>query len=64
MNDGRKQKCDIAVKNINRNLSEMWYTHNRAIHNELGLKDELEYEEYRNKALMEITELYKLVESS
>ena len=43
MNDVRKHKCDTAIKNINRNLPEMWYTHNRAIHNELRQKDELEY---------------------
>ena len=64
MDDGRKQKCDIAIKNINRNLTEMWYTHNRAIHKELKPKDEQEYEEYKTKALIEISELHKLVYST
>ena len=61
MNDGRKHKCDTAIKNINRNLSEMWYITNRAIHNELKRKDELEYEEYKTKTLIEISELERLI---
>lgn len=64
MNDGRKHKCDIAIKNINRNLTEMWYTHNRAIHNDPTPKDELDYEKFKENALEEISELYKLVYST
>ena len=49
MNDGRKHKCDTAIKNINRNLSEMWYITNRAIHKELNPRDEQEYRSIRPK---------------
>ena len=64
MNDGRMHKCDIAIKNINRNLSEMWYITNRAIHKELKPKDELEYREYKTKALIELSELHTLIYST
>ncbi len=61
MNDGRKHKCERAIKNINRNLSEMWYITNRAIHKELNPKDEQEYEEYKTKALIDLSELERLI---
>lgn len=64
MNDGRKHKCDTAIKHINRNLSEMWYTHNRAIHNELTPKDEINYEKFKQNALEEIDKLYELVHTT
>ncbi len=64
MNDGRKHKCDTAIKNINRNLSEMWYITNRAIHKELNPKDEQEYKEYKTKALIELSELHTLIYST